>query len=137
MSIARIALAAGTTLVLLISSAPSAVAQASPSRSEGGKWELRFTSGAFVPTGDQRNVLEDAQVTGAQLAWVVRPSLAITGALAWARSRDIATTGAPKLDVFSSDLGVEARPARWVAGRAVTFSPFVGMGAGVRSYNYR
>ena len=43
----------------------------------------------------------------------------------------------PKLDVFTSDVGVEARPIRWFAGRAVTFSPFAGVGAGARSYNYR
>jgi hypothetical protein len=100
-------------------------------------WELRVTSGAFLPTGNQRNSLKDAQVTAAQLSWVVRPSLAITGTFGWARSRDLTSAGAPKLDVFISDLGVEARPARWFAGRAVTFTPFAGLGAGARSYNYR
>jgi hypothetical protein len=100
-------------------------------------WELRVTSGAFVPTGNQRNFLKDAQVTAAQVSWVVRPSVAITGTFGWARSRDLATVDTPKLDVFTYDLGVEARPAQWFAGHAVTFSPFAGLGAGARSYNYR
>jgi hypothetical protein len=120
---------------LLVMSALSASAQ--QSRSQGKSWELRVTSGAFVPTGNQRNFLKDAQLTAAQLSWVVRPSLAVTGTFGWARSRDIASVSTPKLDVFTSDLGIEARPAQWLAGHAVTFSPFVGLGAGARSYNYR
>jgi hypothetical protein len=100
-------------------------------------WELRFTSGAFVPTGNQRNSLKNAQMTAAQLSWVVRPSLAITGTFGWAGNRDLGSVDTPKLDVFTSDLGVEARRGRWFANRAVTFSPFVGLGAGARSYNYR
>ena len=76
-------------------------------------------------------------MSAAQLSWVVRPSLAITGTFGWARSRDVHTVDAPKLDVFTSDVGVEARAPKWFADRAVTFSPFVGLGAGARSYNYR
>jgi hypothetical protein len=104
---------------------------------QAGAWELRFTSGAFIPTGNQRNFLKDANVSAAQLSWVVRPSVAVTGTFGWARSRDLRSVDTPKLDVFTSDLGVEARPAQWFADRAVTFSPFIGFGAGSRSYNYR
>jgi hypothetical protein len=123
------------TLALLLSSTRTSSAQTSapPSKS----WELRFSSGALVPTGNQRNSLKDAQVSAAQLSWVVRPSLAITGTFGWASSRDLASVGAPKLDVFTSDLGVETRPAQWFTERAVSFSPFLGLGAGARSYNYR
>jgi hypothetical protein len=120
---------------MLLASTHTSAAQASAN--PASTWELRFTSGAFVPTGNQRNFLKDAQVSAAQLSWVVRPSLAITGTFGWARSRDLHTVDAPKLDVFASDVGVEARPAKWFADRAVSFSPFVGLGAGARSYNYR
>ena len=99
--------------------------------------ELRVTSGAFVPTGNQRASLNNAQVTAAQVAWVVRPSLAVTGTFGWARSRDRGLVNTPKLDVFTSDVGVEARPTLWFAKHAVSLSPFAGVGAGVRSYNYR
>jgi hypothetical protein len=134
----RVALIVAGTLGMLFSLTRTAAAQTSvPSSPQAGAWELRFTSGALVPTGNQRNFLKDAQVTAAQLSWVVRPSLAITGTFGWARSRDIASVDTPKLDVFTSDLGVEARPALWFANRAVTFSPFAGLGAGARSYNYR
>ncbi len=90
-----------------------------------------------MPTGNQRTYLKNAQVTAAQVSWVVRPSVAITGTFGWARSRDLRATDTPKLDVFTSDLGLELRGARRFADRAVTFDPFVGLGAGARSYNYR
>lgn len=133
MFISRVALTASATLALLIASASSAAAQTSINR----KWELRFTSGAFVPTGEQRSTVKDAHVSAAQLSWVVRPSLAITGTFGWARSRDLSTTDTPKLDVFTADLGVEWRMDTWHAGRGLTFRPLVGLGGGMRSYNYR
>lgn len=76
-------------------------------------------------------------MSAAQLSWVVRPSLAITGTFGWARSRDLASVDTPKLDVFSSDVGVELRGTEWFADRAMTLKPFAGLGAGARSYNYR
>src|SRR4051812_43627748 len=42
-------------------------------------WEFRVSSGALVPTGVQRDVLTNAALTIAQLSYVVRPPLAITG----------------------------------------------------------
>ena len=96
-----------------------------------------MASGTLVPTGVEKDVIKSADLTAAQLSWMPRPSLAISGTFGWARSRDLGSVNTPKLDVFMSDVGVELRPAQWFAGRAVTFSPFGGLGAGVRSYNYR
>jgi hypothetical protein len=112
--------------------AADAPAVATPSR-----WEVRFTSGALIATGNQRNYLKDADMSSAQLSWLVRPSIALTGTFGWARSRDLHNADRPKLDVLTSDVGAEYRPAQWFADRAVSFSPFVGAGAGMRSYNYR
>lgn len=123
------------TFGLLFLVAGTAAAQ--PSTPVSRRWEFRATGGAFVPTGQQRGVLGAAHLTAAQLSWMVRPALAVTGTFGWARSRDLSLDDSPKLDVFTSDLGVEARPARWLAGRAVTFSPFIGAGVGARSYNHR
>ena len=50
---------------------------------------------------------------------------------------DIATTGDPKLDVFTYDVGAEVRSNRWNSDQTVTLRPFAGIGAGARSYNYR
>jgi hypothetical protein len=124
-------MALGITLVSIHSAAGQA------SGSDGRTWELRVTSGAFVPTGNHRQAVANAQVTAAQLAWVVRPSVAVTGTFTWARSRDLGVIDTPKLDVFTSDVGVEARPTMWFAKHAVSLSPFAGVGAGMRSYDYR
>ena len=134
-SLSAVAINAAATLGLILSSVAAVHAQNAEPQAK--RWELRFTSGALVATGSQRDVVKDAQLSGAQLSWLVRPSLAVTGSFGWARSRDLASAGAPKLDVFTSDLGVEARPTKLFAGRAVTLTPFAGIGAGARSYNYR
>jgi hypothetical protein len=135
LSPARAAFATLGVLTALIAPAQAAKAQNPTPRTSA--WEFRVTSGAFVPTGSQRTPLQNAQVTAAQVSWAIRPSLAITGTFGWARSRDMSATESPRLDVFTSDLGVEARGGVWFAQRAVTFTPFAGLGAGVRSYNYR
>jgi hypothetical protein len=124
-----------TAAGLAIASAQTSAAQ-TPAP-EARSWEFRVSSGAFVPTGDQRNLIKDGQVSAAQLSWVVNPSMAITGTFAWARSRDLTNADTPKIDVFTSDVGVESRPVQWFVNAPVSVSPFVGLGAGVRTYNPR
>ena len=126
---ALIAAAMGCTLV-----APRSLSAQDSTKS---RWEFLVPSGAVVPTGVERNAIKRGNLTAAQLSYAVRPSLAITSTVGWARSRDIATVGDPKLDVFTYDVGAEARASRWINGNAVTFAPFLGAGAGGRSYNYR
>ena len=118
--------------------AGSANAQAATERaSVWSRFELVVSDGALLPTGDQRDALKNARMNLAQLSYAVRPYLAVTSSIGWARSRDIATADAPKLDVFTYDVGAEVRADRWLSGHALTFTPFVGAGAGGRSYNYR
>jgi hypothetical protein len=134
---ARIAFVAA----ILVGGAHIAAAQTpvvtTPTALQPAPWEFRVSSGALVPTGVQRDVLKNAALTVAQLSYVVRAPLAITGSFGWARSHDLASAGAPKLDVFTYDLGAEARAPQWFAGHALTFNAFGGGGAGGRSYNYR
>ena len=101
------------------------------------RWEFDLPTGPVVPTGAQRGAIKRGNLTAAQLSYVVRPDLAITATVGWARSRDIHSIGKSKLDVFTYDLGAEIRVPRWLAAHALTFSPFGGFGAGGRSYNYR
>ena len=132
---ARLTLTAlGVVGVLL---APSRTVSAQAAAPTPRTWEFRVASGALYPTGAAKGVIKSADLTAAQLSWMPRPSLAISGTFGWARSRDLGSANTPKLDVFMSDVGVELRGAQWFAGRTVTFSPFGGLGAGVRSYNYR
>jgi hypothetical protein len=120
---------------MILVSAERGVAQApaaAPSR-----WEFRVPGGAFVPTGAQRHDLKDGRLTAAQVAWVARPRLALAGTIGWARSRDLATAGAPRVEVFLADVGVEARSGERALGRGTTLRVLAGLGAGARSYNHR
>jgi hypothetical protein len=101
------------------------------------RWSFLVPSGALVPTGAQRHTIKRGNLSAVQLAYAARPTFAITSTVGWARSRDIATTGDPKLDVFTYDIGAEVRAPQWLDGNGMTLSPFAGAGAGGRSYNYR
>jgi hypothetical protein len=129
------ALTAVVALGMLLAGPRSSSAQTPASQT--ATWEFRATSGGLVATGAQRKAVKDAELSAVQLSWVVRPSLALTGTFGWARSRDLVSADDPKLDVFTYDLGAEARASEWFTGKAVTFTPFAGAGAGARSYNYR
>jgi hypothetical protein len=128
--------AASTAGSLVLLSSLTNVAAAQEAGSRGSTWELRIPSGSFITTGAQGAQLKDARLTALQLSWVARPHLAITGTFAWARSRDLSSAGRPRIDVFTSDLGVEARSAEWRTGSRLAFSTFAGIGAGARSYDY-
>lgn len=131
-----IAAALGYTLVTTASlSAQATEPQTAPAQKPG--WELLVSSGVVVPTGVQRAAVKQGKLSTAQVSYVVRPSFAVTAALGWARTRDIATAGDPKLDAYTYDVGAEVRAPRWLSAGMVTFSPFAGAGAGGRSYNYR
>lgn len=116
---------------------PPVLAQQSATAAPKPRWEFLVASGTIVPTGAQRDAVKRGNFTAAQVQFVVRPNLALSATLGWARSRDLASVDAPKLDVFTYDLGAEVRSARWTLGRTLTFMPFAGVGAGGRSYNHR
>lgn len=125
-----IAAAIGTTLAASLSAQATDPA---PSNAKADRWELLVPSGALMPTGQQRAAIRSGNLSAVQLTYVVRPAIAITSMFGWARSRDIATSGRPKLDVFTYDAGVELRaPA---SKKGVT--TFAGAGVGGRSYNHR
>ena len=142
---ARIALAVAGVIIMLASANRAAEAQTAAEESTDGyaqaakkpAWEFLVSSGSNVPTGAQRDAIKRSNLTVAQLSYLLRPRIAVTGSVGWARSRDIATLGAPRLDVFTYDLGTEFRAPAWITGHGTTFMPFAGVGAGARSYNYR
>ncbi|MDQ3997262.1 MAG: hypothetical protein M3303_09615 [Gemmatimonadota bacterium] len=106
-------------------------------RGASAAFELRPYVGAYVPTGDQRDLLKDAVLVGAQASWRIIPQLAITGTFGWAPSKDRLTAGDPTLDLYQYDVGAEARAPSWYNAGSWDFTPFVGLGVGGRTYNYR
>ncbi len=106
-------------------------------RSTASPFELRPFAGAYIPTGDQRDLLKDAVLVGAQASWRVIPELAVTGTFGWAPSKDRVAAGDQTLDVYQYDVGAEARAQSWVNKGSWDFTPFLGVGVGGRTYNYR
>ena len=130
-------IAAALSCTLLTAGTLSAQDTGAAKASASSSWEFLVHSGTLVPTGVQRDAIKRGNLTAAQLSYVVRPELAITSTVGWARSRDAVIAGNPKLDVFTYDVGAEVRAPNWINGGAVSFTPFTGAGAGGRSYNYR
>jgi len=98
-------------------------------------FEVRPFVGTYIPTGNQRDLLKDAVLVGGQISWVALPELAFTGTVAWAPSKDRITAGDQTLDIWQYDVGAELRAAGWRA--TAGFTPFVGLGLGGRTYDYR
>jgi len=100
-------------------------------------FELRPFVGAYIPTGDQRNLLKDAVLVGGQLTWHVIPAVAVTGTFGWSPSKDRVTAGDQTLDIYQYDVGAELRAASLYDAGLWNFTPFVGLGLGGRTYSYR
>ena len=121
-----------TGLVFAFTSVTAAKAQ-----SARPAFEIRPLVGAYIATGDQRDVLKDAVLVGGQLSWYVIPALGITGTFGWSPSKDRITPGDQTLDIYQYDVGAELRAASLWSDEMWSFTPFVGAGVGGRTYNYR
>ena len=60
--------------------ATSATAQ-EPVTVRSNGFEIRPYAGAYIPTGDQRDLLKDAVIVGGQASYRILPQLAVTGTL--------------------------------------------------------
>jgi hypothetical protein len=123
--------------LLVATASAGAQDQILATRGANAAFELRPYVGAYVPTGDQRDLLKDAVLVGAQASWRVIPQLALTGTFGWAPSKDRVTAGDQTLDLYQYDVGAEARAPSWYSAGSWDFTPFVGLGVGGRTYNYR
>jgi hypothetical protein len=99
--------------------------------------ELRPFVGAFVPTGDHRDLLKGAALVGAQVAYSFTPNVALAGTFGWAPSKDKLALASTKLDLFQYDLGVEGRLSNLTPSSDVLMQPYAALGVGGRTYHYR
>jgi hypothetical protein len=143
---ARRAAALAAALVLAAGAAGAqSAAPGLPAAAYGRGLELRPFAGAVLPTGDQRDLLKDAALVGAQAGWAFHPNFALTGGFGWSPGKD-RTTGArgnalftgrdETVDLFQYDLGVEGRLPLRTSG-AWTATPYLALGGGGRTFRYR
>jgi hypothetical protein len=96
------------------------------------RFQLAPFVGAFIPTGDQRDLLDDALLVGLTATYDVHPHLAVVGAVGWAPTE----APADDVDLFQYDVGVQGQYA-FAAGNGITLKPFAGLGVGGRTYSFR
>lgn len=98
--------------------------------------EVRPFVGAYVPTGTQRDLFKDAAMFGVQAAVEIRPTFHVLGSFAWVPAQNRYDVANNDVNVFQYDAGVEFDLVRPV-GENWQFKPFLGLGAGGRTYAYK
>ncbi len=98
--------------------------------------ELRSFVGAFVPTAKQSNDFKTATTVGAQLAWEMSENFHLLGSYAWTHGHNKFAFSDDRTYISQYDVGVEMNHFRELSESWV-FRPFVGLGAGARTYDYR
>jgi hypothetical protein len=119
--------------LVALAATPALAQQQEPVR----KFQISPYVGAFLPTGDQRDVLDDALLTGLNLSYDVNPYVAVVGSVGWAASQGKQAFSIDEdLDVFQYDLGAQGQYP-FALGSSLTLKPFVGAGLGGRTYDFR
>ena len=121
--------------VALLTAATIAGAQAPTDAPAATTFELRPFVGAYVPTGDQRNVMEDAPMVGGQLALQLAPTLHVVGSLGWVLGTSKFNVTDKNVQIFQYDAGVEYGILRTMRS-GWDLKPYLGVGGGARTYAY-
>jgi hypothetical protein len=129
--------AARVVLVLSIVGFASTPVGAGAQEAIDGRFELRPFVGAYVPTGEQRELLRRDVLVGAQASYRFIPQFAVTGTLAWSPTQAHGAPGDPTVDLYQYDVGAEGRARVWQRGTNWSFTPFAGLGVGGRTYRDR
>jgi hypothetical protein len=119
------------TLVLLSTTALVLSAQSNAGRPQIGPY-----AGALLPTGDQKDVMKDAFLAGAQVAFAVSPAFHILGTFGWAPAENKFGLADNTTNVFTYDLGLELGLVRPM-GSSWEWRPFIGAGGGARTLDYK
>ena len=117
--------------LLLVSTTAATAAERQP--------EFRLFTAAYVPTGEQSDVLKSALLVGGQAGLELATKLHLVGTFAYARPSPERLTIADKVNFYQYDVGLEMFRA-YTASRQDdhwTFRPFLGVGAGGRTYDLK
>jgi hypothetical protein len=97
--------------------------------------EVRPFIGASIPTGSQRDVFDDALIVGAQAALGVTERFQAIATFAWVGGTASYPVSEDGVDIYQYDFGAEF-DLRGASVLEPRFTPFIGAGAGGRSYRY-
>lgn len=100
--------------------------------------EVRLFVGAYVPTGEQADVLKSSMLVGAQSAVELSSMVHLVGTFAYATPRPDRPTIGNDVHVYQYDLGAELFRiySASSANDHWTFRPFIGAGLGGRTYDF-
>jgi len=94
--------------------------------------EVRPFFGAYFPTGDQRDMVKDGLLVGAQMGVEIAERLHVVGTFSFDPNK--VKHGGGNLGIYGYDVGLEAfRPTPM--GDAWELRPFIGAGIGGRTYD--
>jgi hypothetical protein len=97
--------------------------------------EVRTFGGGSFPIGSQRDFFKDGSLLGLQGAVELKPSLHVVGSFSWVDGKSKYDVSRTNVDIFQYDLGVELAAVR-ALDRGWQLKPFVGLGAGARTYEF-
>lgn len=97
--------------------------------------EIRPFAGVFVPVGASRADFKSATMVGAQAAMELNRHFHGLASLGWTHGHN-KFFARDRTDIWQYDVGAEVNAVRDL-GWGWYFRPFLGAGAGGRSYNYR
>jgi hypothetical protein len=129
-------LRAGLTLAVVAALSAFAVRVQAQAPSQSA-FEVRPLVGALVATGEQRDVLKNAVLVGAQGSYTLNQNFGLVGSFAWSPNEDQTSAQRPKLDLYQYDLGLQGRLNDLTSGSAVATRPYAVVGGGARTYNLR
>ena len=120
------------TVMIVALAATALTAQA---QEPGPKPEIRPFAGMYVPTGDQRDLFENAPMFGLQAALELRPNFHVLGTFGYVPGQTKYVATSDNVQIFQYDVGVEVDMVRSL-GESWLFKPFFGLGGGARTYLY-
>ena len=135
-SVSRLSMIPRTGRALIALAALTALSVLAPRAEAQKPFAIRPNVGVFVPTGDQKDLLDNAVLVGLQASYDITPSFALVGSFGWAPSKDL-TLADEKVDLFQYDLGIEGRLPNLTPSAGISTRPYATLGAGGRTYDYR
>ena len=123
------------SLVFMVALTATATVASAQEKWRAPSAEVRPFAGVFVPVGASREDFKSATMVGAQAAVEVNRYFHGLASLGWTHGHNKFFTR-DRTDIWQYDVGAELNAVRDL-GSGWYLRPFVGAGAGGRSYNYR